>query len=299
MHEFAQAPATLVFDDFVRIYFSTRPPRDEFGQYVSFTGFVDVDRSDLMKIIRISDLPVMPLGEVGTFDEFGTYPMSVIRVGNEVWSYYGGWTRCESVPYTVSIGYAVSYDQGETFTKAGTGPLISFSLNEPMTISGPKIRKFNDRWHLYYVAGTSWKKDNGRPESIFKIRQATSPDGLLWERSGETVIPDLIGELECQASPDVIYFEDKYHMFFSYKHGSNFRENDRGYRLGYAESHDGKTWTRNDKKIGLFPSGTSDWDGRSIAYPHVFELDGNRYMLYLGNDVGKTGFGLAKMLESS
>ncbi len=31
LKEFAQAPATLVFDDFVRVYFSCRPPADENG----------------------------------------------------------------------------------------------------------------------------------------------------------------------------------------------------------------------------------------------------------------------------
>jgi len=34
LKEYAQAPATLVFDDFVRVYFSTRPAREADGQYV-------------------------------------------------------------------------------------------------------------------------------------------------------------------------------------------------------------------------------------------------------------------------
>ena len=35
LKEFAQAPATLIFDDFVRVYFSCRPQADEGGQYYS------------------------------------------------------------------------------------------------------------------------------------------------------------------------------------------------------------------------------------------------------------------------
>ncbi len=35
MAEFAQAPATVHFDDFVRVYFCCRPPPDGTGQYVS------------------------------------------------------------------------------------------------------------------------------------------------------------------------------------------------------------------------------------------------------------------------
>lgn len=32
-----------------------------------------------------------------------------------------------------------------------------------------------------------------------------------------------------------------------------------------------------------------------ISYPHVFELDGKIYMAYLGDQVGRYGFGLAQL----
>jgi hypothetical protein len=35
-----------------------------------------------------------------------------------------------------------------------------------------------------------------------------------------------------------------------------------------------------------------------IAYPTVFDLDGDTYMIYAGNGNGKTGFGLAKLCRS-
>jgi hypothetical protein len=293
LKEFAQAPATLIFEKFVRVYFSSRPPRDSNNQYVSYTGFVDLDRENLKKIVNIGEMPVLPLGEIGSFDEFGVYPFSVIREGSSVIAYYGGWTRSESVPYNVCIGKAISNDEGRTFNKIGAGPILSFSLKEPMTISGPKIRRFNDIWCLWYIAGTSWKISNGRPESIFKIRFATSLDGVTWNRSGKTVIPDILGPDECQASPDVSFFDGKFHMFFSYKYGSDFRKNNRGYRIGYAYSSDHINWIRNDNYAGMALTQLDEWDGQENAYPHLFELDGERYMLYLGNEVGKYGFGIA------
>jgi hypothetical protein len=108
MDAFAQAPATLLFDDRVRVYFSTRPKPDAAGQYVSLSGFVDLQRDNLFDIVAVSPEPVMSLGDRGTFDEFGTYPMSVARHGSEIRGYYGGWTRCVSVPFDVAIGYAFS-----------------------------------------------------------------------------------------------------------------------------------------------------------------------------------------------
>ncbi len=87
LKEFAQAPATLMFDDFVRVYFSCRPPADANGQYVSYSAYVDLDRADLFKVRHVSEQPILGLGGLGQFDEFGTYPVSVTRVGDEVRAY--------------------------------------------------------------------------------------------------------------------------------------------------------------------------------------------------------------------
>jgi predicted GH43/DUF377 family glycosyl hydrolase len=293
MKEFAQAPATLVFDSFVRVFFSCRPERDEHGQYVSYTAYVDLDRKNLFHILAIADRPIMDLGGVGEFDEFGTYPTSVIRDGDKVLAYYGGWTRCESVPYNVSIGLALSEDGGRRFNRLGPGPVLGHSLDEPMTVSGPKVRKINGIYYMWYVAGSKWSISNGRPESIFKIRMAISSDGLRWTRINRDLIQTVLEEDECQASPDVIFLGDKFHMFFCYKFGSDFRGTDRGYRIGHAFSTDLLHWHREDSMAGIGPSGDNSWDGQSMAYPHVFELDGRVYMLYLGNEVGRFGFGLA------
>src|SRR5476649_1571862 len=92
MNEFAQAPATLVFDTFVRVFFSCRPKADANGQYVSRAAYVDLDRGNLREIVGLSAQPIMPLGGLGSFDEFGTYPTSVIRDGRDILAYYGGWT---------------------------------------------------------------------------------------------------------------------------------------------------------------------------------------------------------------
>ena len=99
LKNFAQGPSTLIFDDFIRVYFSCRPNPDKDGKFVSYSAFVDLDKNDLFNIINISQKPVINLGGKGCFDEFGTYPISVIREKEEIWAYYGGWTRCESIPF--------------------------------------------------------------------------------------------------------------------------------------------------------------------------------------------------------
>lgn len=297
LKQFAQAPATLVFDDFVRVYFSCRPLADEAGQYASYSSFVDLDRKDLRRVLAVANSPILDLGATGTFDEFGTYPVSVVRDGELVRAYYGGWTRCESVPFDVAIGTAVSTDDGVTFNRLGAGPVLGASLHEPFIMSGPKIRRFEGGWQLFYIAGRKWVMANGKPEPVYKIRLATSDDGITWNRLNRDLIESRVEADEAQASPDVFFSNGRYHMFFSYRFSSGYRGKERGYRIGYASSTDFVHWERDDSKAGIDVS-ESGWDSEMISYSHVFELDGEVYMLYLGNQVGKYGFGLARLSGS-
>jgi hypothetical protein len=292
LKEFAQAPATLLLDDAVRVYFSCRPPPDSDGQYLSYSAFVDLDRADLFKVRRIAEQPILQLGGLGEFDEFGTYPVSVARESNQVRAYYAGWTRCQSVPFNVAIGCALSRDGGETFEKLGKGPVLGYSPGEPFVLSGPKIRRFNGLWYLFYIAGRKWKKVGERPEPVYKIRMATSRDGVNWHKFNRDLIESRVEEDEAQASPDVYFANGKYHMFFCYRHSGNFRSKEYGYRIGYASSNNLTDWIRNDAIAGIDVS-SDGWDAQMISYPHVFELDGKVYLAYLGDQVGRYGFGLA------
>jgi len=298
MKGYSQSTSTLVFDNFVRVYFSCRPEIDKNGQYVSYTAFVDLKRDNLTQIVNIAKQPVLPLGALGTFDEFAIYPTSVIKTNNKVLLYYAGWTRCKSTPYTVSIGLAISNDNGVNFNRYSKGPILTNSPHEPFELSGPKIRIFNNKWFLYYIAGENWTlNNNGIAESTYKIKLATSDNGIDWIKLNKNIINDILPEDECQAGPDVFYYNDRFHMYFSYRFAHNFKNNDRGYRIGYAYSKDAINWVRDDQNVGIELS-SEGWDSTDMHYPHVFALDGTWYMLYNGNEFGRYGFGLA-VLETT
>ena len=296
MKEFAQSPSALVGDTTVRVFFCSRPAPSADGQFISHITFIDLDRHDLLRIVRICERPVLELGGYGTFDEFGTYPVSVIRHGNEIRAYYAGWTRCESVPFNAAIGLAVSRDGGETFQRAGEGPVLSYTPDEPFLLGSPRVRQFGSNWQLWYVSGKDWKMVDGKPEPLYKIRMATSDDGLHWVRVGRDLIVDKLGAHECQACPDVSFRNGHYHMFFSYRYMRNYKGREGGYRIGYASSSDMLHWKREDERVEIKLS-ESGWDSEMVNYPNLFELDGSTYMLYQGNGMGRAGFGLA-VLES-
>lgn len=297
MKEFAQSPSTVIFDDRVRVYFTSRPARDAEGQYRSQVSYVDLDRGNLLNVRTICAAPVLSLGNRGTFDEFGTHPASAIRDGADVRLYYAGWTRCESVPFNAAIGLAISRDGGNSFHRLGEGPTISYSPDEPFLMGSPRIRKFNGLWRLWYVAGKRWIRTSSRSEPVYKIRAATSPDGIDWTKQGYDLITDSFGPDECQACPDVSLIGSTYHMFFCYRKAQGYHAREGGYRIGYASSTDLVNWTRDDALVDIKPS-PCGWDSEMISYPHVFSLDGAVYMLYEGNEMGRAGFGLAVLQES-
>nr|WP_314633395.1 hypothetical protein [uncultured Janthinobacterium sp.] len=294
MQEFSQAPSVVVMDQVVRVYFACRPPPDAQGNYVSLSAYADFRRDNLLELVGVCEQPLLELGGLGTFDEFGAYFTSVVARDDDVMAYYVGYTRCESVPFTINIGAAVSHDGGDTFSRLGAGPLLPCTPDEPFFLTTPRVRKFGGRWHMWYSAGKRWVKTGRRAEPVYHIRMATSDDGVHWVKEERDLVECVIGDNECQACPDVFEFGGKYHMLFCYRAHENYHGKDGGYKLGYAVSDDLLHWQRDDSKAGLSVS-TEGWDSEMVCFPHVFALDGEIYMLYLGNQMGRHGFGLARM----
>ena len=237
-YDFAQGINTLMCNDYIRIYFCCREKPDEKGRTVSRMTYLDVDKNNPTKVIRVADHPVIELGGLGEFDEFGQYPFTVIRDGAVIRGFYGGITRCESVPFNAAIGGCISEDGGDHLKKIGKGPVLTYSYDEPFVIGSPKIRKFQDTFYMTYVSGRKWTaKEGKRPEICYKLRLATSIDAVNWEKKHINLIEDKLGVDESQACGDILYRDGVYHMFYCYRGHEDFRKNPaHSYRIGYATS---------------------------------------------------------------
>jgi hypothetical protein len=262
------------------------------GKFVSLVSYIDVEKDRPGKIIYVHDEPILELGTRGTFDEFGIHPSTVVKNGEEVWLYYVGWTRCVSVPYSTSIGLAISSDNGKTFTKYAKGPLFGRRPNEPFLETGPFVLQEDNVWHMWYVSGIEWIENSERLDPIYLIMNAYSKDGINWERDGKPCLENKLNN-ECHAHPTVIQENGLYHMWFSYRSATEFREfGGSSYRIGYAYSEDLRNWTRDDEHSGIDLS-EKGWDSEMQAYPYVSKVEGQYMMFYNGNNFGKYGFGYA------
>lgn len=294
-NDFAQSPQTLVFDDFVRVYFSTRTS-DIAGKFISNIAFVDFDKN--FNLISHSKKTVIEQGGLGCFDEHGIFPINPLKFDNKIWAYTCGWSRRISVSVETSTGLVLSEDGGKTFQRMGDGPVLTSSLKEPMLVGDSFVNHSNGEFHMWYIFGKYWLPStvNEPPARVYKIAYAHSKDGITWKKEeANQIISDELNKDECQALPTVLELNGKYHMYFCFRYATDFRSNpDRGYRLGYAYSDNLRDWQRDDSIKGIDVS-ENDWDSDMMCYPHIFKAFGKVYLLYNGNKFGKYGFGLAEL----
>jgi len=293
--DYVQKPAVLVLNDRFRVFYSTRGERDANGESAAVTTYVDLDKRDF-RVLEEGAAPVLSYGELGTFDQFGAMACSVTRVGDEVWMYYGGWNRCRGVPYNHAIGLAISKD-GKQFSRYARGPILSRTPEEPYIHNSPYVARFGDKWHMWYGSGTGWVRDGNKVESVYVTMHATSDDAIHWQREAKPCIPSILPD-ECQASATVIDLGGIYHMWFSYRCGTDFRNADGGYRTGHAVSHNLTDWQRDDEDGVLLTSSTG-WDSEMVCYPCVVETGGRVLMFYCGNYFGQGGLGVAELQVTS
>ncbi|WP_262150665.1 glycoside hydrolase family protein [Chryseobacterium foetidum] len=280
--------AVLLDDQTIRIYYA---PRNSEGK--SIPTYIDVSAENPKKILYIHETPILELGELGTFDDGGIMPCSIVRVSETcLYLYYVGWNASVMVPYRNAIGLAISNDNGKTFQKAFRGAIVERNRDEPFFTASPCVFKQDEKWLMWYASSTGFVNSEGKPEPLYEIKYAYSTDGINWERPNITCIPPA-EKYQCTARPTVIYEDSLYKMWFTYRGSFDYRDGKESYRIGYAESQDGLNWTRNDKQAGIDFS-AEGWDSTMQTYPSVIEVENRKFLFYNGNGFGKTGIGYAE-----
>ena len=294
MYSHSQVPSLVELDKCYRIYFATRNMKDDYGLVLSRGAYIDVDKKNMQRILSVSKSPVLDVGEPGAFDAHGSQPACFLEIDNSSYMYYTGWSRRVDVPYATSIGIAKSLDAGNYYEKIHLGPIMSITPDEPYLCNGPgSIIKKDNRLHMFYSSGVRWIERNIGYEPVYVIKKALSDDGIHWQRNAEPIIMPKM-QYECQNSPSVIYFNDLFHMWFCYREALDFRNSDRGYRIGYAYSYDSNYWYRDDANSGIDIS-EQGWDSEMQCYPSAYILNNRVTILYCGNYFGRDGIGFVEL----
>ncbi len=285
----AQVPVAdfIPDEEIIRIYYSTRSKEG-----ASSISYFEVNASDPTQISYIHDRPVLEAGEIGTFDDCGVMPTWILDMNNLKYLYYIGWNVRNTVPYYNAVGLAISSDNGKTFKRFSKGPLWDRNYIEPFFSASICVLEEDDLFKGWYLSCTDYKKIGENVEPRYHIKYAESTNGIDWVREGKVAI-DYKSANEAGIVKASVMKDDIYKMWYSYRNFENYRNDpNNSYKIGYAESSDGKVWDRMDEEVGIV-LGNGDFDSVMMCYPHVLDVLWKRYMFYNGNGFGKSGIGCA------
>ena len=266
---------------FVKIYFAGRDDRNR-----SQIGWAAVDLDRDGTIVDFAKEPVLPLGDLGCFDDNGVAPVCIVDVEKRKYLYYVGFKPGGTTRMDLFAGLAVSDDGGMTFGRYSRAPILERNRVNPFINTGPWVICENGLWRMYYVAGKAWVHPD-LPR--YNIQYATSEDGLEWHREGHVCIDFKSEDEHALARPFVLKENGVYKMWFAHK-GDVSKGS--AYRIGYAESENGTEWVRDDSYAGINVS-DSGWDSDMIEYAVIVSYSGRKFMFYNGNNYGYDGIGLA------
>ena len=237
------------------------------------------------EIIRLNPDPIFEHGPQGSFFADGVSLGNPYEVNGDRYLLFMGWQNPPQSHWRGDIGRlrlnedsSLSLDSDEPFL--GTDPTDPISLSYPWVLP-----KKAGGYQMWYGSTLAWDAGNG--EMLHVIQHASSRDGNCWQRNG-LAIPYGLGVAQAFSRPTVVPSpRGSLEMWYSYRSGKGT-----SYRIGYASSADGEKWNSRPELSGIDVSPTG-WDCEMIAYPFVFDHEGQLFMLYNGNSFGKTGFGIA------
>ncbi len=279
----ALQPTPLILEDRIRVYAGFR---DQNG--ISRIGWVDVDKNDPTTVLQFSTNPVLEPGLPGTFDDNGVVPSAVVARGDEVYLYYAGYQLGINVRFLVLGGLAISKDGGNTFQRYSHVPILERTHKEFLFRVIHTVMYDNGKWKVWYGGGNHFINSGTKTLPVYDIRYMESEDGIHFPVQGTTVLGNGVGEHRV-GRPYVIKRNGSYEMYF----GASTPE--QPYRLAFARSADGLVWEREDSALDLaYPD--DGFDSEMSAYPAVVTLNSGTFMFYNGNQYGREGFGVARLI---
>jgi hypothetical protein len=263
-------------DNIFRIFFSGRDKDNK-----SSVGYADIDI--FTKVVKqVSNKTTFKYGEDNSFYSHGVSIGNIYTINKKDYILFMGWQIRDGMHWRGDIGRLL-LENNDTLTLGQKDAFMVCDAEDKISLSYPWVMYDEGIYKMWYGSTNDWTSTND--EMIHVIKYATSKDGENWNKHG-LAIPFKIGEAQAFSRPTVIKDTNGYYMWFSYRSGDGTK-----YRIGYAHSIDGLNWDR--KKVSGIGVSKNGWDSEMICYPFVFNHKGKRYMLYNGNDYGKTGFGLA------
>jgi hypothetical protein len=263
--------------DVFRIFFSARDATNK-----SSVTYADIN-IETHELVYDHQKPLITYGPEDSFYSHGLSIGNLYQSNNQSFIGFMAWQIRGKDHWRGEIGRLELINKDQLILNPNSAFMGSDS-EDPISLSFPFVLFDEGLYKMWYGSTIDWNSENG--EMIHVIKYATSKDGENWIRHG-IAVPFELGVAQAFSRPAVLKRNNSWHMWFSYRSGDGTP-----YRIGYARSLDGSSWTLDLPKAGIDVS-TSGWDSEMICYPFLIEHKQNTYMLYNGNSYGKDGFGIA------
>lgn len=288
----AMTPLPYVLNDTTLRIFATFCDKENIGRI----GYVDVDVKCPSKILGYSKEPIIDIGKPGAYDDNGVVAGSLFENEDGLYLFYSGYQLCRKIPYMIFSGAALSTDGGNSFKKIHSEvPMLDRIPCENAFRCVPNIIQQGSIYKMWYHANcfsqSAWlKNEEGKLQPRYAEKYLESKDLLHWSGAGESVL-DFSNDDEHGLSIGSIWLEDDI-----YKCIYSVRSLSKGYRLGYAESKNGKEFQRMDAKLNLDVT-PGAFDSEMMCYAKLIKLPESTYIFYSGNHYGMAGIGYAELME--
>lgn len=259
--------------------------RDQDG--VSRIGWVDISAKDPNLVLDYSQLPSMSNGCPGHFDDNGVILGDVVYLNDELYLYYVGFQLVKNVKFLAFSGLAKSSDMGKSFTRLKSTPILDRCDKEEYIRAIHSAHYSQNIFSFFYAAGGSWEIIDGKQFPRYFIRQFKSEK---IDASSPTQFRDILlnNPNEYRVGRPRYYKQNDFEMVL-FTRGTLHGDYTPGVLLSYDH---GENWVRKDNlfPLALNPTG---FDSRHLCYPTLLEVDGQTWIFYNGNDMGKDGLCLA------
>lgn len=255
-------------------------------------------------LVKHKGNPVLDIGKPGAWDDKGLGCFSVSKVDDQYMLWYMGvgkrdkqwhiglatsadgleWKRpldkpvlgLGSMPGVLKDGgtFYMLYPSGGGFALATSSDGVKWKQHVKYPVLrgtgaslDPCLRKFGDRFHLWYC---------GNIDGKYRLFHATSRDCIQWENEPQPVLPlGPAGEFDnnSHAGPEVLQVGDTWFLFYL---GSDKKK----WSAGVATSTDGKIWEKSSANPVLDIGGPDAWDGGSLMSLDVHWRDGRFHVWY-------------------
>ena len=267
-----------VSEELSRLFFNSRDENNRSSIYS-----IDLLGEDFI-IISESIRLQHAFGNSSSFYSHGISLGNTFELGKKNYISVMGWKINPGEHWSGRIG-KVEVDSKGNLMRMDEKVWFDLDEEDPISLSYPAIYQEGTSLSMWYGSTVTW--DSGNGEMLHILKEKRSKDGTNFI-SSNSVIPFKMDQAQAFSRPSIVKYNNRNLMAYSYR-GSNDK-----YKIGFVWLDDFSTATQVGGIPAFLPS-REYWENEMVEYPSLFVRNKKLFMLYNGNDYGKTGIGITEI----